>query len=58
MTGAERRAQITAEIVARTGIDEAMIERLDKEGRAADGPSVRGQLEELAREVDLTERMA
>jgi len=28
MTGAERRAQITAEIVARTGIDEAMIERL------------------------------
>src|SRR5215468_9954160 len=28
MTGAERREQITAEIVARTGITEAMIERL------------------------------
>jgi hemoglobin len=28
MTPAERRAQITAEIVERTGIDEAMIERL------------------------------
>jgi hemoglobin len=28
MTGAERREQITAEIVAKTGITEAMIERL------------------------------
>ena len=28
MTAAERRAAITTEIVARTGIDEAMIERL------------------------------
>jgi len=28
VTGAERREQITAEIVARTGISEAMIERL------------------------------
>ena len=28
MTGAERRGQITADISARTGIDEAMIERL------------------------------
>jgi hemoglobin len=28
MTGAERREQITAEIVARTGITEAMIERV------------------------------
>ena len=28
MTGAERRQRITAEISERTGIDEAMIERL------------------------------